>query len=77
MAVAGNETTVIRVPTELVEDIKQFIAHYKAVGRYASDTTRAMEQFRAKTGILKVQSRVVLNLSSEGAIEKIEAVEEV
>lgn len=77
MSVAGNETTVIRVPSELVEDIKQFIAQYKAVARYAANTKKAMEEFRAKTGVLKMQSRIVLNLSSEGTIEKVDAEEEV
>lgn len=72
----GNESKVIRVPVELVEDIEQFVAHYKAVGRYSADVRKAMDSFRAKTGILKMQSRIVLNLTSEGTVEKVEVAEE-
>ncbi len=57
----NETTTVVRIPNEILADIQQYIAHYRAVGKFAVDTKKSMRELRKKTGILSIKTSVTLD----------------
>lgn len=56
----SETTTVIRVPNDILPEIQQYIAHYRAIGKYAVDTKKAMKDFSEKTEVLNLKTTVTL-----------------
>lgn len=48
-------TTVVRVPNELLDDIRAYIAHYRSIGKYKLDVKKVMKDFKNSTGCLDAE----------------------
>lgn len=57
-----EKSTPIRVPNELVDDVKSYIKFWKAQQKLTSNTAAEMEQFSKDTGVLLRDKEIIIPL---------------